>query len=255
MIKVINSLEKYYRLFESYEVFENYLKYTIRDNKPEIFVDDENNTKCVVLYSNPAYFILGNPDEINTKEVFSLFHNNSWIIASSYAWKAEIINYFNEKVVVHKRTLFDSDSLDVNHILNKKSAVPKGFTIVPISEKHIEEGMIYDDVLSRFFTVSDFLNNGYGFALIDEKNTCHGFALTNYPIIGNEVELYFRVGYDTCPELRLKGIGTTLCTYFIEESLNRGYTPTWDSANEISAHIAKKLGYVEKKEWFMYHIL
>ncbi len=115
--------------------------------------------------------------------------------------------------------------------------------------------MIYDDVISRFFTVSDFMTNGFGFALVDERERCRGFALTNYPIVGNEVELYFRVGYDFDAQDRLHGYGTTLCTYFIEEALKRGYVPIWDSANEVSAHIARKLGYVEAKRWLMYHIL
>lgn len=255
MNEIKKDLEKYYQLFKKYDVFHNYLKFAVRDFAPQIFVDNEQNPNCVVLYSNPAFFILGEPDEKYSADVFSLFQENSWIIASSNTWKDIINHHFLERVVTHKRTLFNSDSLDINHILKYRRDIPKAFTIEPIEKKHINEGMIYDDVLSRFFKVSNFLENGFGFALVDTAGTCHGFSLTNYPIVGKDVELYFRVGYDSYPDLRLKGIGTTLCTYFIEESLKRGYNPVWDSANDISAHIAKKLGYVEEKEWFMYHIL
>jgi len=254
MREIKNQIEKYYQLFDSFEYFENFIKYAVRDLKPQIFVDNEQNPNCVVLYSYPAYFILGEPDEKYSDDVLSLFPRDSWIIASSSAWNNTINQHFQDGVITHKRTLFNSNSLDVKNILEQRKPIPKDFSIEPIQKKHIEEGMIHDDVISRFFTTCDFLENGYGFTLVDGAGTCHGFALTNYPIVGHDVELYFRVGYDFCPEFRLKGIGTTLCTYFIEESLKRGYNPVWDSANSISAHIAKKLGYVEQKEWLMYHI-
>ncbi|MBU1093920.1 MAG: GNAT family N-acetyltransferase [Firmicutes bacterium] len=255
MIEIKKNLEKYYQLFDTYDVFDNFIKYAVKDLKPQIYVDQKENPNCVVFYSSPAYFILGEPNEKYSTNVLGLFSKDSWIIASSNAWKKVINEHFLDAVQTHKRILFNSKSLDINNVLKQRMELPKGFSIQPIEKKHISEGMIYDDVISRFFTKSDFLIHGYGFTLIDNDETCHGFALTNYPIIGKDVELYFRVGYDHYPDFRLKGLGTTLCTYFIEESLQRGYNPVWDSANDISSHIAKKLGYIEEKEWYMYHVL
>ncbi|MBN2604543.1 MAG: GNAT family N-acetyltransferase, partial [Bacilli bacterium] len=131
---------------------------------------------------------------------------------------------------------------------------PKGLSIVPIEERHLEKGIIHDDVISRFFQKSDFLKEGFGFVLLDDRDIAQGFALTNYPITSNEVELYFRVGYDSFEKYRNQGIGTLLCTYFIEEALKRGFVPIWDSAHETSAHIARKLGYVDSHKWKMHHI-
>jgi len=255
MIEITSNIEKYYQMFDSYQLFNNFLKYAIRDEHPQIFVDDENECSLVVLYSFPAYFILGEPHGTNTKEVFSLIKQNSWIIPSSDEWKQPLEEHFKDKIVTHKRVLFNSKTLDINHILQQRKDLPQGLSIVPIEEKHLINGMIHDDVIIRFFTKSDFLENGFGFALMGDDGFCEGFSLTNYPVVGKEVELYFRVGYDSYAEFRSKGLGTTLCTYFIEEALKRGYNPVWDAANDVSSHIAKKLGYVVEKQWHMFHVL
>jgi hypothetical protein len=255
MIEIKKNLEKYYQIFKSYEVFQNFIKYAARDLSPQIFVEDEENPQCIVFYSNPAYFILGEPSEQHNKNVFSLFKEDSWIIASSNAWKQAIQDHFKDRAITHPRIQFSSSSLNLDHILDQRRNVPKGLFIVPIEKKHVTKGMIYDDVISKFFTQSDFLSNGFGFALVDDEGECQGFSLTNYPIVGQEIELYFRVGYESYQHHRQQGLGTTLCTYFIEESFKRGYVPIWDSANDISTHIAKKLGYEEEKAWFMYHLL
>lgn len=255
MIEIKENLKNYYQLFKSYEVFQNFIKYATRDLTPQIFVEKHENPQCIIFYSNPAFFILGEPDERYNKDVFSLFREDSWIVASSNAWKQAIEEHFKDGVVTHPRIQFSSNSLNLKHVMSQRKSIPQGLSIVPIEKKHMTDSMIYNDVISRFFTQSDFLTNGFGFALVDDQGECQGFSLTNYPIVGHEIELYFRVGYESYQDHRLQGLGTTLCTYFIEESFKRGYVPIWDSANDISTHIAKKLGYKEEKAWFMYHIL
>lgn len=255
MKEVKDNIEKFYHIFTTFEPFNNFLKYAIRDHRPQIFVDDEETFNCAILYSKPAYFIIGEPSVENIEDVFSLFHKDSWVIAQSEHWKQALEAYYKDHVVAHPRVLFNSNSLNMDHIIKQRQEIPSGLSIVPIEKKHIESGIIYDDVIRRFFTKSDFLESGFGFALVNQDGKCEGFSLTNYPVIGKDIELYFRVGYDTYPDYRSKGLGTNLCTYFIEEALRRGYNPVWDSANDVSSHIAKKLGYIAEKEWFMYHIL
>lgn len=255
MIEITKDLNNYYHMFDFYPVFHNFLVYAIRDLSPKIFVDQVIRPNVVVLHSYPAYFILGEPNQDIASDVISLFHEDSWIIADSLNWKNMFESMLGKHVVSHERTLFDSTNLSMDKILSYRKTLPAGLSIVPIDSKHLIDGMIADDVVSRFFTVSPFEKHGFGFALVDLHDNVHGFALSNYPVIGSEVELYVRVGYEYDPMFRMKGIGTTLCSYFIEESLHRGLTPIWDAAHVQSAHMAKKLGYTEKMNWFMYHIL
>ncbi len=255
MIEIRDDIALYYSRFDSFPVFETYLRYAIRDVSPRIFVDRLPDPRCVVLSSLPAFFILGEPENEFSQDVMTLFHHDSWIIAKSPAWGNWILNHFQAGVVVHDRIRFASDALDLEHLRSQRHPLPDPLRIVPIDSSHIGEGMIYEDVISRFFTKSDFLTEGFGFALVDHRGVVQGFALTNYPIIGKEVELYVRVGYESIPKYRAQGFGTTLCSAFIEEALSRGYHPVWDSANPTSAHIALKLGYTKAMEWQMFHIL
>lgn len=254
MIKINTNEERYYKLFDNFDYFENFLKYAIRDTSPSIHVDSIANPKCVILYSKPAYFILSD-SAILDENVFSALEKNSWIIPSSVKWKKQFESYYKDRIEVYPRVLFDSAKLNINHIISIRRPLPDGFRITPIREEHLKEGIIYQDVIRRFFTVSNFLEHGFGFALVDEEEVCQGFALTNHPVIGKKIEVYFRVGYADDPQYRGKGFGTMLCSYLLEFCLNNGYDPVWDAANEISSHIAKKFGYSVKAKWDMFHIL
>jgi hypothetical protein len=255
MFEILGNLKQYYARFEAFPVFETFLLYAIKDMKPRIFVDAIDQPQCLVLISPPAFFILGEPREEVAKEVFALFHHDAWVIAASASWGAWIRDAFQANVVLHKRICFASDQLDLEHIRKQRKPLPPGLSIVPIDSALACHGIVYDDVVSRFFTKSDFSTHGFGFALVDHQGIAQGFALTNYPMVPPNVELYFRVGYDSYPEYRGQGYGTSLCSYFIEAALTRGYTPIWDSANDISAHIALKLGFRIDHEWEMYHII
>ncbi len=166
-----------------------------------------------------------------------------------------MMDYFKETMDVHKRVLFSSEALNVSKIKEMKGELPANLKIVKIEEKHLKEGLIYDDVVSRFFTVSRFKENGFGFALTDEFETVQGFCLTNYPFKGQEIELYFRIEYDHFQDFRHKGFGIQLCSYLIEFCLEHDFDPVWDSANDTSSHIAKKLGYTEREVWYAFHVL
>ncbi|MDX9807943.1 MAG: GNAT family N-acetyltransferase [Acholeplasma sp.] len=254
MIKVSNPNE-YYPQFDSYPVFHNFIKYAIKDLSPDIYVDQLDHPNCYVLYSYPAYFILGKPSIAYETEVCQLFGHNSWIINNDISWDVVLKKHFDTEIQSHPKIQFDSNKLSLEHILQYKKPLPSGLKIVPIDESHLVSGMVKADVVSRFFTVSSFKEHGYGFVLVDDSNHVKGFALTNYPMVGKEIELYFRVGYDFEINHRNQGLGTALCAYFIEETYKRGLIPIWDSANEISAHIARKLGFVEMIHWSMYHVL
>jgi GNAT superfamily N-acetyltransferase len=222
---------------------------------PRFYVDNTKHPKFVLMYAKPAYFIVGEPEEEDLRDVFGMIEEDSWLIPEDIFWDKYIEEYFKGHVESHKRVLFNSENVSLEKIRSLKTDISKEFKIVPIAKEHITEGIIHDDVIKRFFSKSDFLNHGFGFALVDQSNTPLGFSLTNFPIYDDELEVYFRVGFEDEPENRKKGIGTLLAIYFVEAALERGYVPVWDSANDISSHIAKKLGYKEDKVWYMYHIL
>jgi hypothetical protein len=251
-----DKLENYKYLFEGFGHFENLLRFILSYTEPIIMVDSLNNPSYALLKHDPAIFLMGNPNEIDIRTIFAEFQKNSWIIPCSTEWDKYIMSHFAGKYEMHNRVCFDSSSLNLRHIRSLKTDLPKGMNIVPISAAHIEDknGMIYQDLIRKFFNNHDFLKTGKGFALMDGELTV-GYAASDNPIIGNNLELMFRVGYDNYTKYRNKGFGILLCVHFIEYCLENNLIPSWDAHNDISAHIATKLGYRKKKTWSMFKIL
>ena len=227
----------------------NYEKHIIK-------VDDLDNPSFALLLYGPAVILKGNPMGIDTNQIFKECNNNSWIIPSSTDWNMYILDYFEEKIEVHKRVLFDPSSLDLDHIRELKKQLPEGMRIETISSIHVEDkaGMLYLDLIRKFYNNHEFLKTGKGIVLMDGDHIV-GYAASDNPIIGNDLELMFRVGYDNFTKYRGKGYGIQLCVHFIEYCLKNNLIPSWDAHNDISAHIANKLGYTKKKEWTMFHVL
>lgn len=252
MIKLKKSQHKKYEpMFQHFKVFTNFVEYVLIDVDYDMYVDNLENPKIGLIHSKPFYVIAGDASSDNVEDLLSIIESRGWLVPETNEWNDPIEKYL-KGVQGYERTLFDSSKLDIEVIKSYKRELPENLRIVPIEEKHIKVGLIEGDVTSRFFVKRDFMNHGFGFALVDENETVHGFSLTNFPYSGNEIELYFRIGLEDYTLYRDKGIATILAAYLIEECLKRNITPTWDAAHEVSAHIAKKLGYIPIHTWKMY---
>ena len=255
MIKINKEKNKdYQNLFLEFEYFRNYIKFAFNDADVDIYVDKENNPSVALMEHGPICFICGKATDENAGKIFNKLKKGSWVVPQNGQWSIMLEQKY-PNAEFYDRTLFDSSNLDLNHIMTMKKEPPKGFRIEPIKEKYLERGLIQGDVTRRFFPDDCFMEKGFGFALLDQFDNVHGFALTNFPYYDNEVELYFRVGTEDYQNYRRLGMGTTLCVYFIEECFKRGLDPVWDSAHEVSANIAKKFGYIPRKKWKMYHLI
>ncbi|MBN2540454.1 MAG: GNAT family N-acetyltransferase [Bacilli bacterium] len=249
-----NQKEKIYQLFLQQSIFQNFIRYAIRDLNPDLYVNSLDDPKIAMMYTPPVYFLHGDPLANGGEDILELIRPDSWIVPDREEWNVYVETAFRNQLDVFPRILFRSDALSLEHILSFRKPLPKGLRIEKIQAQHLKEDtMIQVDVTRRFFRVRDFLRNGFGFVLLNEDNIPQGFALTNYPVEGKEVEVYFRVGYDDYPKYRNQGLGLQLCIAFLEYCLNNDYIPVWDAAHAISSHLASKLGYLEDISWTMYH--
>lgn len=81
------------------------------------------------------------------------------------------------------------------------------------------------------------------------------FTASNFPIRNQVLEDYIRVDYNDDPRHRHQGFGSQLSVALLDNCLNNGLDPQWDAAtNDISVHLALKLGYSLCHEWKMYHL-
>jgi len=244
----------YFHLFEDFPYFENYIQFAFKYMTPEIWVKNPPDPSAAYFYTAPAYFLTGNPDSLAVHQLLSVISKNSWILSSDERWKSYLSMYFGKKLEVHKRTLFDASSLQLEHVRLFKKELPSGLDLVQIGEQQINlpNSLLTRDILQRYFVKTDFSADGFGFCVMDGEDLV-GFACSNFPIRGNILEVYVRVLDD--PLYRQKGLGMALSATLIEACLLQGIEPVWDAANPISAHMAEKLGYSVLRDWEMYHIL
>lgn len=245
----------FYYMFDNFGHFTNLLNFIKDYTIPDLFVDDISNPKYAILIHKPAYFIVGDPNEIDTSSILSLIPKYGWIVPSSISWDSYIEEFFKGSFERHHRVQFDSSSLNQKHLKSMLWELPSELRIEQITKKHIEdiEGIVNQDLIQKFFKDDSFLEHGIGIALMIGDSII-GYAASDNPFKGDNLELMFRIGYDSTPEYRLKGFGTLLCVHFILLCLSKGIHPAWDAHTDISAHIALKLGYTFKKEWNMYNI-
>lgn len=232
-----------------------FIQYAIIERNYDLYVDRIDQPQTYIMHVPPAYICYGvvNPNE--THSILSIIDKGAWILSPNNEWDEYLCSIFNQRIKSYQRTAFDESALQIEQLQKLRKPLPEGLKIVEISDKHVGQWMIKSQIIDRIFVHRPFLTHGFGLCLIDTDEVVQGFALTNYPIgEGNQIEVSFRIGFDDHQEYRRKGIGTTLVSQFIEMSLQKGYFPIWDAATDVSANIAKKLGYIEKRKWYMHHI-
>ena len=249
-------LGNYSEAFHDFPFFHNHLEYVLKHAPCDIWVDSLENPRFRVLHSAPAFFLMGDPEGCDVKGILERIGTNSWIVPENETWEEPLQAYFSGRLVPHRRTQFDASFLDLGCLESLKRPLSPGYELIPIGPEQAEdkEGMLYADLLRNFFPAGDFLEKGLGFCILENREVI-GFAASNYPLEGNELEVYIRVDFNSDPRHRNQGMGTQLGIALLEHCLKRNLIPEWDSANEISARLARKLGYVAKREWKMFHIV
>ncbi len=255
MIELKENKSEFLYLFKDYPIFELYLEHAINVMDYKLFVDDTKEPKAAMLFAAPAFLLVGNPNAISKEDATNLLKSGSWIISPTNDWDLFLIETFGKNIDSHPRMFFDESKISLDELKKLRKPLPKELKIIPVEKRHLEKGMLKHEIIDKFFINIDFMKTGFGLVLENEEGVVHGFAVTNYPI-GNtdKIEVTYRVGYNSFDKYRNQGIGTTLASYFIEQTFKKGFKPLWDAANPTSSHIALKLGYVEKKHWLMHHI-
>lgn len=133
-----------------------------------------------------------------------------------------------------KRDTFDRDKL------RRMTALPQGFALCPVDEKlyHAARAEQWSfDLVSQYPTYADYAAHGRGFAATEgEALVCGASSYTDWSG-GIEIEV------DCRPDRRRRGLARACAAALMLDQLARGLHPSWDAANEISAHLADTLGY------------
>ena len=154
------------------------------------------------------------------------------------------------KLIEFARYAFSAESLDLDHLQALKDTVPDPIRIekidLDLARQLCKRKNNFADVhMLNFDSPEDFVKLGVGFcALENDTIVCVASSFV-------ACEAGIEIQIDTRRSHRNRGIATPVAAYLIAYCLERGLTPGWDAATDVSARFAKKLGYTQTAEYKM----
>ena len=214
----------------------------------KIYVTDVDAPRSALACVGCFAFCAGRPDRellIDRPAGFMI------LIPQNEAWAALIEACFPDakkttRYAIRKDTRFDPDLLR-----RQAEKLPEGYELRPV------DGTIYDlclqsplteDFVSVFGSKENFLRLGRGMVILRNGRIVSGASSYSRYREGIEIEV------DTVPEERRKGLAGIACAALILSCMEEGLYPSWDAQNQISVHLAEKLGYEFDHEYTVYEI-
>ncbi|NKB67846.1 MAG: GNAT family N-acetyltransferase [Candidatus Latescibacteria bacterium] len=148
----------------------------------------------------------------------------------------------------YPRIALQAGAWDRPHLQRLAARVPEGFEVRLITAAEIDRFAAYDNggLVSNFPSPAVFLRDALGFGVFHGERLVAGCS--TYGMGGGKLEIEIQTHLD----FRRRGLATAVAAAFIEHCLDAGLEPCWDAANEESAALAGKLGYVEPTPYDTY---
>jgi GNAT superfamily N-acetyltransferase len=173
----------------------------------------------------------------------------SWLIGQNAAWEARFVELWPQ-IRQKERFAFQSPAVwEQDRLAASRRTLPTGYTLKPITEADA----------ARFAQLSNHLVD------FDEQGRA---TLARSVGFGVEVEGHFVSGCAGAPAggmldfeiqthaaYRRRGLATAVAAAMILYCLDHDLKPCWDAANEMSARLAEKIGFVGRTPYRAYQIV
>ena len=169
------------------------------------------------------------------------------VVVPDPQWEELIRQICGADVGTFQRVDFDAGSWDIEKLRDLSCRLPDGFSLRRVEAADMPDFAALDQSLvDNFADYSAFLNDGVGFAVIHEEKVVAGCS--SYLIGGGKLEIEI----ETHGDFRRRGLATAVAAALISHCLERGIEPCWDAANEESAALAEKLGFLNPRPYTAY---
>lgn len=219
----------------------------------KVLVNDQENP-CVVALSLPQhkiYILGGDAQHPAAREFLAQLPGLTWLELRMKGWKELLYEVHQGKVIALKRYAFSSESLNLYRLNGLKSQLSDRFKIERIDlhraqQIALKKSELTENHLTCFTSPEDFIKRGFGYcALENEKIVC---LASTWAVCSKGIE----VQVNTHKKYRGQSLASATSAALIIECLENNIDPNWDAATEMSAGLAKKLGYVPKGEYDTY---
>ena len=179
-------------------------------------------------------------DSVMKGRRFTLFSNRG-------NWDRLIEENLGERLKKIERYSF---SFDLNTFLNRKGSLNHSYNLEKINESHLKNCLEFDKQYYDEYwdSVSNFIQNGFGFCVIE-----------NNQIISEAVSIFRSIDYAevdiiTDSNYRGKGLASIVAVQFIEYCRSHNIQPRWDCDinNNASIQLANKLGFNNPQKYQAY---
>ena len=132
-----------------------------------------------------------------------------------------------------------------DHLRRLAASAPPGFAVKRITAAEIDRFAAYDEgaLVGNFPSPAVFLRRALGVGAFYGERLVAGCS--TYGMGGGKLEIEIQ----THPDFRRRGLATAVAAAYIGHCLDAGLEPCWDAANEASAGLAGKLGFVEPQPY------
>jgi hypothetical protein len=257
MIEIREDRERLRPLFQDYRW--NYLAEAVLDGAMgRAWADDPQAPNvAAVEFPNIGIFVAaGRADHPQARAFLAGLTVPSALIFASPGWEELLREIHGENVIELARYAFTSERLEPAHLQALAANVPAGYTLVPLNlhlaqQLAAEHSPFSEDHLVNFDSPEHFLNQGFGFCLLQEKQpqgeqiAC---AATTFAVCRRGLEIQI----NTRESHRRRGLATAAAAKLLLHSLERGLDPNWDAASLESVGLAEKLGYTPQGEYKMF---
>ena len=242
--------EEYYKIDKLFGDWPFFHWYLIMNQKIKIYVDDNVSPNSAAGFLGTWCYCAGKPNKAlitrKEKEWFCLFPQNK-------EWERLIKECYPEAIRHTRYAIKHDANFDKEKLQKMVDALLEGYELKLIDSKiydlcaKVEDDDLYE-IVDWFSNKKEFLKLSLGYAIIKDGVVVGG-ASTAYRF-PNAID----IEVDVLKEHRRKGLASAASAKLILDCLDRGWKPTWDSANMASVHLAEKLGYTFNYKYHCYWI-
>ena len=169
------------------------------------------------------------------------------VVVPDPQWDELIRQIAGADVETFQRVAFDAGHWDIEELRDLSGRLPDGFFLRRVEAADMPGFAELDQSLvDNFADYSAFQNEGVGFAIVHKEKIVAGCS--SYLIGGGKLEIEIH----THSDYRRRGLAAGAAAALISYCLEHDIEPCWDAANEESAALAEKLGFLNPRPYTAY---
>ncbi len=165
------------------------------------------------------------------------------ILPAPGGWRSLILDEHGDQIVATTRHSFSDRALNPKRLQQCRDALPPPYRIERIDERHARTlyerpDLLSPDLVGHFQSPRDFVRRGIGFCVLIADRIVAGAS--SYVVCNRGIEIQV----NTHPQFLRRGLATAVSAELILHCLQTGRDAHWDAANDASARLAVRLGYI-----------